>query len=255
MSAAERRTLRVQLRAPYGRWLDVGLLHHAQETSWFETLPEYWEEAPHLVLGQVFDQKGPGWRPSARVRLPHWFSHLLPEGRLRQAVAAAAKVNEEREFFLLGRIGGDDLPGAVRVLPADLDGRPIPPPVDDEQLESEDLGALRFSLAGVQLKFSVRADKRGLTIPARGQAGDWIAKLPDARLGYEGVPEAELAGLELARASGITVPEARLVDVASIAGLPEWAVAGGGRALVIRRFDRTESGGRVHVEELRPLAR
>jgi serine/threonine-protein kinase HipA len=52
------------------------------------------------------------------VTLPTWFSHLLPEGRLRDAVASAAQVNPKREFFLLARTGLDDLPGAMRIRPS-----------------------------------------------------------------------------------------------------------------------------------------
>jgi serine/threonine-protein kinase HipA len=188
------------------------------------------------------------------VTLPTWFSHLLPEGRLRDAVASAAHVNPEREFFLLARIGSDDLPGAVRVRPSAVaDGgderaaKEFEGPVGDD---AENSPLLKFSLAGVQLKFSVRLQGARLTIPATGQAGDWIVKLPDERPDYQGVPEAEFAALELARAAGIAVPEAFLADVKEIAGLPDWATTRGGRALAVRRFDRTPGDGRVHVEQL-----
>jgi serine/threonine-protein kinase HipA len=89
-----------------------------------------------------------------------------------------------------------------------------------------------------------------LTIPANGQAGDWIVKLADERPDCQGVPEAEFSALELARAAGIAVPEAFLADVKEVAGLPDWATAPGGRALAISRFDRTPGDGRVHVEQL-----
>jgi len=81
---------------------------------------------------------------------------------------------------------------------------------------------LRFSLAGVQLKFSaVMEASGGLSIPAAGMGGSWIVKLPSAR--YKAVPENEFAMLELARRTGISVPENKLIDVASIRGLPEQA--------------------------------
>ena len=67
---------------------------------------------------------------------------------------------------------------------------------------------LRFSLAGVQLKFSaVMEASGGLTIPADGMGGSWIVKLPSAR--FAAVPENEFAMLELARRVGIAVPENR----------------------------------------------
>lgn len=251
MTPEETSVLGVQLYQPGGAWVDVGVLHRVGERSWFESSESYWDRVPRPVLGQAFEEHGPGWTPSATVRLPKWFSHLLPEGRLREAVANEAGVHEEREFFLLERIGGDDLPGGVRVVEVEASGTEPTAGADEPVAAVEgDLGPLKFSLAGVQLKFSVSSTDRGLTIPARGVAGDWIVKLRDRRPGHEGVPEAELAGLELARASGIEVPDARLVEVSEIARLPDWATAGGGTALLIQRFDRIRGGGRVHVEEL-----
>ena len=242
----------VQLFDPSGGWVSVGHITHANERSTFRSFDSYWNLGHRPVLGQVFEENGPSWSPTSRIRLPKWFSHVLPEGRLREAIADAADVKAVREFFLLRRIGGDDLPGGIRVVEeatADDDGsgtEEAPPP----QVVVGDLGPFKFSLAGIQLKFSVRDTDRGLTVPATGEAGDWIAKLPDPRQGFEGVPEAELAGLELARAAGIRVPRARLVDVNQIARIPEWATVGGGQALLVERYDRTADGGRVHTEEL-----
>src|SRR5207253_4544770 len=79
---------------------------------------------------------------------------------------------------------------------------------------------LRFSLAGVQLKFSaVMEASGGLTVPAGGMGGSWIVKLPSAR--FAAVPENEFVMLELARRVGIAMPPNRLIDMAKIKGLPE----------------------------------
>ncbi len=240
----------VQLYRPEGGWADVGRLERRDETTWFSTFSSYWDDPGRPVLGQVFEERGPTWRPVAAVALPDWFSHLLPEGRLRQAIAEDAHVNPAREFFLLARVGGDDLPGGLRVVAAEAEStlHTPEPAVPGTPGPEPDVGPYKFSLAGVQLKFSVLEGERGLTVPARGEAGDWIAKLPDLR-GFDGVPQAELAGLELARSAGIDAADARLVPVSSIAGLPTWVAESGGEALLIRRFDRTPDGGRVHFEE------
>jgi serine/threonine-protein kinase HipA len=185
------------------------------------------------------------------VALPNWFSHLLPEGRLRAVVSSAAGVNPKREFFLLRRLGADDLPGALRTRPVD-DGHAVAPHVDDigEAAGESDDPLLKFSLAGVQLKFSVRLDsEKGLTIPARGQAGNWIVKLPDGRQGFDGVPEAEFGCLALAREAGIVVPDTLLLPPSDVRGLPEWVTNVAGDAFAIRRFDRSDNG-RIHVEEI-----
>ena len=184
-------------------------------------------------------------------RVPPFFSNLLPEGNLREYLAKLAEVNPEREFFLLAVLGAD-LPGALVVTPLDGEGKQVGPP----QPEKEDLhdnahpreGVLRFSLAGVQLKFSaVMEASGGLTIPAGGMGGSWIVKLPSHR--FPAVPENEFAMLELARRVGIAVPENRLVPVADIKGLPEEARAPGGQALAVRRFDRLPGGASVHMED------
>ncbi len=106
---------------------------------------------------------------------------------------------------------------------------------------------LKFSLAGVQLKFSaVRASKGGLTIPARGWGGSWIVKLPSEV--YAAVPENEYDMMRLARKAGFDVPEIDLVEMRLIDGMPN-GVRQEQRAFVIRRFDRTEEGGRLHMEK------
>ncbi|HEX4427205.1 MAG TPA: HipA domain-containing protein [Terriglobales bacterium] len=189
------------------------------------------------------------FRPVGR-RVPVFFSNLLPEGHLRDYLAKRADVNPDREFFLLAVLGAD-LPGAVVVAPLDGDAQSSEPHALDNagHDNSHDReGPLRFSLAGVQLKFSaVMEISGGLTIPASGVGGSWIVKLPSAR--FKAVPENEFVMLELARRIGISVPENRLVDLASIKGLPEQAHTVEDKALGVKRFDRLPDGTRVHMED------
>jgi serine/threonine-protein kinase HipA len=190
-------------------------------------------------------------RPTGR-RVPPFFSNLLPEGHLREYLAKRADVNSEREFFLLAVLGAD-LPGALVVAPLEREAQPPEAHHDhDDERHNNDHGhgeePLRFSLAGVQLKFSaVMEASGGLTIPVDGMGGSWIVKLPSAR--YKAVPENELAMLELARRAGISVPENRLVDIASIKGLPEQAHTVESKALAVKRFDRLPNGEPVHMED------
>jgi serine/threonine-protein kinase HipA len=247
--------LLVQLQSIEGSWIDVGVLNYANEITWFESNSDYWETPGRPVLGQIFEERGRVWNPSARLALPDWFSHLLPEGALRAAVSAAAGVNPKREFFLLSRIGFDDLHGAVRVRPWPVSATTPPSSSgisDTQHAETEpESPFLKYSLAGVQLKFSVRLEnQKGLTIPARGRAGDWIVKLPDGRPNYDGVPEAELGCLELARRVGIEVTETKLVSASDISGVPGWVTEIPGKSFAIKRYDRFGDDGRVHAEEL-----
>ncbi len=194
-------------------------------------------------------------RPT-RTRAPPFFANLLPEGPLRDYLARRANVHRERDFFLLGALG-EDLPGAVTVVPPADGTVPLPGSAGIESAGNERgpyAHALRFSLAGVQLKFSAVMDAAGgLTIPVSGVGGAWIVKLPSAV--FRGVPENEFTMMSLARAAGLAVPEVRLVDVAEIAGLPPEMQAAGGRALAVRRFDRTAAGERVHVEDFAQVFR
>jgi serine/threonine-protein kinase HipA len=192
------------------------------------------------------------FRPVGR-RVPAFFSNLLPEGHLREYLAERANVSPEREFFLLAVLGAD-LPGAVVVAP--LEGQAQPPEAHHDQNEEQHEDGhghggqepLRFSLAGVQLKFSaVMEASGGLTIPVDGMGGSWIVKLPSAI--YRALPENEFAMLELARRVGISVPDNKLVDIPSIKGLPEQAHTVEGKALAVKRFDRIPNGAPVHMED------
>jgi serine/threonine-protein kinase HipA len=244
----------VQIQAPDGKWVDVGYLRNHQERNWFQIEDSYWNLPRRPVLGQAFEEHGKGWRPTAHVALPNWFSHLLPEGYLRSMVARAAQSSTRREFSLLARIGRDDLPGATRIAPALALGGSVavPPELEAEDATPEGDPLLKFSLAGVQLKFSVYESGRGLTVPARRQAGNVILKLPDERPGYDGVPEAELGCLVLAGNSGIRAADAFLAELGSVTGLEKWARRMGVRAKApaVRRFDRGPGDSRVHMEEM-----
>ncbi len=185
--------------------------------------------------------------PPTQTKLIPWFSNLLPEGHLRKYLAERARVNQEREFFLLWALGRD-LPGAVTVQPAD--GEAWPPEAHDGHDRQADIlraNALRFSLAGVQLKFSALEGARGgLTIPARGVGGDWIVKLPSRE--FDGVPENEFSMMTLARKVGIDVPPIQLIDMDAIANLPDGARVRGKQAYAIQRFDRL-AGEPVQIED------
>lgn len=186
-------------------------------------------------------------RPVGR-RVPPFFSNLLPEGHLRTYLAQRAEVKPEREFFLLAVLGGD-LPGALTVRPVENEEEADAVHGGEEHQEnSMPNTALRFSLAGVQLKFSaVMEASGGLTIRADGMGGSWIVKLPSGR--FPSVPENEYAMMELARKVGIVVPAVRLVDIGSIRGLPEDVATLGGKALAVERFDRISGGKPVHMED------
>jgi serine/threonine-protein kinase HipA len=187
------------------------------------------------------------FRPTQTKVMP-FFSNLLPEGRMRTYLAERAGVNPEREFFLLWVLG-EDLPGAVTVRPAEGEDWPPDAPESSEHEDEEHKErALRFSLAGVQLKFSAISESTGgLTIPAKGVGGSWIIKLPSRE--YEGIPENEYSMMTLARLIGMDVPAIDLINPGDIKNLPKGMGDLSGQAFVIERFDRVQSGGSLHIED------
>lgn len=231
----------------------IGTLTRVEgDRSLFAFNEDYIADQNRPVLGLGFKDKFgellTEFRPY-QTRVMPFFSNLLPEERLREYLAERAGVDPEREFFLLWVLG-DDLPGAMTVRSAD--GEDWPPeagePLDEDAIREREEKALRFSLAGVQLKFSaVTSANGGLTIPAKGVGGSWIVKLPSEK--YDGVPENEYSMMTLARKLGMNVPALELIDVNDIGGLPKDVAAMEGQALAIERFDRLSDGSRVHIED------
>ncbi|WP_198266166.1 type II toxin-antitoxin system HipA family toxin [sulfur-oxidizing endosymbiont of Gigantopelta aegis] len=217
------------------------------DRSFFAFEEAYLNEANRPILSQSFFTRSGDLIPESKIvqtKLPPFFSNLLPEGHLRDYLATRGGIKPAREFKLIELLG-EDLSGAVIVRPIDA---------LTNLKESEKGGMIqenapyRFSLAGVQLKFSAMAESTGgLTIPAGGVGGGWIIKLPAQNFGS--VPENEWSMLQLAREIGINVPETRLIDLSDVAGLPDLGVLSGNQALAIKRFDRGAKGMRIHIED------
>lgn len=230
------------------------LTHMGGDKTLFAFTDTYVENRDRPVLGLGFkDQSGElitDFRPYGTQVMP-FFSNLLPEGHMRTYLAERAGANPVREFFLLWALGRD-LPGAITVTPADGESWPPGGEHDLEAQSDQDKRSrqepLRFSLAGVQIKFSaVDHASGGLTIPFNGMGGSWIVKLPSSS--FEGVPENEFSMMTLARSVGINVPAIKLVDVESIENLPSGISGIGKQAFAIERFDRLSDGSLVHIED------
>lgn len=217
----------------------VGTLSFESEVTRFS----YTDTAPgRPVLGQAFADDPTRVRV-ARMDVPAWFSNVLPEHDtpLRKLVADQFGVRPVRSYPLLLALG-EDLPGAVAVRP-DGAADPVEPVAEPG---SERIGRLAFSLAGVQLKFSMARDGRRFTLPMSGTGGGWIVKLPDRA--FRDVPANEHAMMQWAKAAGIDVPEVELRTGSDLVGVPESLVGPDEQVFAIRRFDRTQAG-RVHIED------
>lgn len=230
------------------RGVVVGLLIADEEgNASFRFNDRYRLQVPRPVLSQSFEDDLWKAYSARRHRLPAYFANLVPEGQLRQIIARSVGVDEDDALAIL-EAAGRDVPGAVDIMAvaptkedqADLgDEEEHHEPADDE-------GVLRFSLAGVQMKFSVVRTEDKLTLPARDSLGQWIVKLDSSR--FRNLPENEYATLEWARSAGFSVPECHLDSLTSLSprlqefGIPESSV------FVIRRFDRTRED-RIHQED------
>jgi serine/threonine-protein kinase HipA len=218
----------------------VGTLGYQDGNTWFD----YEDRDPHHpVLGQRFESD-PDRRRTGSGRLPEWFSNLLPEpdSGLRQLIAQELGRNNPHDFQVITYIG-EDLPGAVRVVPeTDLDSIPE---LADRAGDAQDY-KIRFSLAGIQAKFSMRWEDKGLVLPMSGQGGNWIVKLPDRR--FPDVPSNEYAMLHWASLAGVDVPQIQLLNGGDLTGLPAGMISDHEIAFGIARFDRLP-GKRIHQED------
>lgn len=184
-----------------------------------------------------------------RGALPPWFDGLLPEGALRELVLAEMGPGDHDRFDVLTRLGAD-LPGAVLVVPE------TPAPASAGPLELESVrgfklprpeGVIKFSLAGIQLKFTANREGESLTLPGSGDTGRCIIKVASER--YPGLPEAEHAAMTLAAMIGVDTAPCRLMPRDAVTGVPDELLAHGEQVLVVDRFDRGPDGERIHIED------
>lgn len=218
--------------------------------SSFRIAEDYRRLPRRPVLSQSFeDDLSKVYRSRRRDDLPAFFANLVPEGPLRELIEKSFQIPPGDQMALLEAVGGD-LPGAVELHSsageldeADGNGHEEEEAPPDASSES---GLFRFSLAGVQLKFSVLREGEKLVLPMKGRRGEWIVKLDSPH--FPRLVENELAVLEWARGAGFEVPECYLESVSALASPLRGYANPEGRMLVIRRYDR-DGGRRIHQED------
>lgn len=253
--------LGVHLMGPDGQVVRAGTLtRNAERATAFIPDETYLRDDDRPILSLGWHAPGDPDESRARLadrrdkiglygHLPPWFQGLLPEGALRDLVDAEMGPGEHDHFDVLLRLGAD-LAGGVLVIPDNAAAPESAGPLRWEQVAGFRAplpqGTVKFSLAGVQLKFSAVTCGGKLTVPARSGEGRLILKLASER--YPGLPEAEFAGMSLARAIGVRAASCRLAPAEAVEGVPAEFLQGA-NALVVERFDRTPQGGRVHMED------
>ena len=182
-------------------------------------------------------------------RLHPSLSNLLPEGSLRELLAQSLKVHIDNEFHLFSYLGRD-LPGALIAAPM------TPEDVPDSVLSTHGKAKAvkfetpnmenRFSLAGVQMKFSMKEKEGRYNLTKGDELGDWIIKTPSTK--HSHVPLNEYTAMSLASLAGIDIPDIKLVDVDKLDNLPPINLPKERQAFAIKRFDR-DGRTRIHMED------
>jgi serine/threonine-protein kinase HipA len=193
-----------------------------------------------------------------RGELPPFFAGMMPEGALRRRLAATRHNPRDMDDFGVLAAAGEDLPGAVKVIPADLGKLTSAALVYGvtggssglEILTPEQAAEGAASLSGVQDKIalSYARDGKRFCLPIKGTLSDLIAKLPPAKDDSQVLNE--YVCMTLAALAGVNVAQCRPLPMQTIQDHPELVEALGPttRFLAVDRFDRGP-GGAVHMED------
>lgn len=176
-------------------------------------------------------------------------SNLLPEGAMREWIAQGLKTHIDNEFQIFSYLG-QDLPGALiakSMAPENIPDHVLAPYGKIKVKQHRDLNTShKFSLAGVQMKFSMKERDGQYNLTKGDDLGDWIIKTPSTQ--HRHVPLNEYTAMKLASMVGVEIPEIKLVELSKLDNLPPINLPEEQFAFAIRRFDR-EGRTRIHMED------
>lgn len=189
-------------------------------------------------------------QPWARnQRLHPILSNLLPEGALRELIARRLTTHVDNEFDLISYLGSD-LPGAIEatpLLPDEVPGYIVKSHGGEIVVApTRSIEDNKFSLAGVQMKFSMKETDGRYNLPGVNVLGDWIVKTPSTKHPF--VPLNEFTAMSLAEIAGVDIPPIKLVTMDSLRDLPPVNLPNETVAFAIKRFDR-QRDRRIHMED------
>ena len=234
---------------------DIGVLtHYSGGKNIFVFSPDYVAlvktERQTFTMTQLANEQYLLQPLISSQKLAPVFSNLLPEGALRDWMAHSLKVHFDNEFPLMVHMG-KNLPGALLAAPISAGNVPKWALDHREQVEAVqvdvELSQGKFSLAGVQMKFSSVKNTDGrYNIGQDANSNSWIIKTPSTIHKY--VPYNEYTAMRLAEFVGVDIPEIKLVELIQLDNLPDIQLPNEVHAYAIKRFDRQE-GQRVHTED------
>ncbi len=181
----------------------------------FAAMPD--DLRPVFTLRQMLD---PNYLNKPQIRtdkIPPVLSNLLPEGVLRELTAKALQCHTNNEFSILAYLGSN-LPGAVIAKPIKAGDVPIWAleqrlSTEPQQIDVKHANT-KFSLAGVQMKFSSSHVDGRYHIDQEISEDMWIIKTPSTV--HKGVPVNEYGCMKLAEAAGADIPEVRLIELSEL---------------------------------------
>jgi len=234
---------------------DVGVLtHYSGGKNIFVFSPNYvalaTAERQTFTMTQLANEQYLSQPLISSQKLAPVLSNLLPEGALRNWMSQSLKVHVDNEFPLMVHMG-KNLPGALQAEPISAGNVPKWALDHREQVEAVQVDVEhsqdKFSLAGVQMKFSSVKHKDGrFNIGQNDNSDSWIIKTPSTVHKY--VPYNEYTAMRLAEIAGIDIPEIKLVELTQLDNLPNIQLPNEIHAYAIKRFDRKE-GQRIHTED------
>jgi len=200
----------------------------------------------------------PGFPHSQKIMAEPWarnqklhptLSNLLPEGSLRELIAQGLKVHVDNEFYIFSYLG-EDLPGALVAEPMEPKDVPNSVLTTHGKVKAVKFDKItrenKFSLAGVQMKFSMKENDGRYNLSKGNVLGDWIIKTPSTK--HKDVPMNEYTVMKLASLVGVDIPEIKLVELDKLDNLPQINLPDEKLAFAIKRFDRDDDV-RIHMED------